>query len=73
MSARDALQSDVILKIRPPTVDTEVPMIKEGALLMAYINPASNEELIKAMQVGDVLAKEIKPKRRVCVGGSLVP
>lgn len=41
-----ALGSDIVLKVRPPSVDTEVPLLKPGGNLISYIQPAVNTDLV---------------------------
>lgn len=41
-----ALGSDIVLKVRPPSVDAEVPLLKSGGHLISYIQPAVNKDLV---------------------------
>lgn len=41
-----ALGSDIVLKVRPPSIDAEVPMLKPGGNLISYIQPAVNKDLV---------------------------
>jgi NAD(P) transhydrogenase subunit alpha len=42
-------QSDIVFKVRPPTLD-EAAMLREGAALIGFVWPAQNPELMKALQ-----------------------
>jgi NAD(P) transhydrogenase len=44
-----ALSADVVLKVRPPTLD-EAGMLKEGAALVSHIQPARNQELLETLK-----------------------
>jgi H+-translocating NAD(P) transhydrogenase len=48
-SADLALAADVVLKVRPPSLQ-EASMLKEGAALVSHIQPARNAELLEALQ-----------------------
>ncbi|MCX7696562.1 MAG: Re/Si-specific NAD(P)(+) transhydrogenase subunit alpha [Bacteroidales bacterium] len=41
-------EADLILKVLPPTIE-EVAMMKEGTLLMSYLYPAMNQDLLKKL------------------------
>jgi NAD(P) transhydrogenase subunit alpha len=41
----EAWSADIVLKLRPPTLD-EVGQLREGGTLISYIYPAENEELV---------------------------
>ncbi|MBA2541539.1 MAG: Re/Si-specific NAD(P)(+) transhydrogenase subunit alpha, partial [Deltaproteobacteria bacterium] len=45
--------SDIVVKLRPPTVD-EAEKIREGATLISYIFPAENPELISTLEARKV-------------------
>ena len=45
-----AFQSDIVLKVRPPSIADEVPLLREGGHLVSYIQPALNKELVDALQ-----------------------
>jgi H+-translocating NAD(P) transhydrogenase subunit alpha len=45
-----AFQSDIVLKVRPPDVSSEVGMFKEGGTLVSWIQPAINEDLVTKLQ-----------------------
>lgn len=59
-----AFASDVVLKIRPPSVEEEVPLLKAGGILMSYIYPARNEALVKALAAKkmDVVGMDCIPR-----------
>jgi H+-translocating NAD(P) transhydrogenase len=45
-------QSDIILKVRPPSIaddNNEVSMMKEGAALISFLQPAQNKSLVDAL------------------------
>ena len=44
----DVWASDLVIKIRPPTLD-EVALLAEGGRLMSFIWPAQNDDLIAAL------------------------
>src|SRR3954470_19225809 len=47
-----AWQADIVLKLRPPTVENgacEADQMREGATLISYIQPAENPELIERL------------------------
>lgn len=46
--AANVWQSDIILKVNPPQ-ESEVALMKEGATLISFIQPAQNEALIKLL------------------------
>ncbi|HEY4175356.1 MAG TPA: Re/Si-specific NAD(P)(+) transhydrogenase subunit alpha [Kofleriaceae bacterium] len=58
-----AWTSDIVLKLRPPTID-EVAQLKEGGTLISYIQPAENAELVKALadKKATVLAMDQVPR-----------
>ena len=41
-------KADLVMKIRPPS-EEEVSLLKEGATLISFIQPAQNEELVKSL------------------------
>lgn len=45
-----AFQSDIVLKVRPPSIAEEVPQFKPGGHLVSYIQPALNKELVEELQ-----------------------
>jgi NAD(P) transhydrogenase subunit alpha len=47
-----AWQADIVLKLRPPTVENgacEADQMREGATLISYIQPAENPELVERL------------------------
>lgn len=56
-------KSDLVLKIRPPSLD-EVSLLKEGATLISFIQPAQNEELVKSLaeRKVNVIAMDCVPR-----------
>src|SRR5207253_5964374 len=52
----DSLEdSDVILKVQPPTAD-EIARIKEGAVLIGLLNPYANSDGIRALAARNITA-----------------
>lgn len=43
------LGADVVLKVRPPTLTSEVGLLKPGARLISYVQPAQNAALLDAL------------------------
>jgi NAD(P) transhydrogenase subunit alpha len=58
-----AWQSDIVLKLRPPTT-VEVAQLREAATLISYIQPAQNAELVDALAARkvNVLAMDQVPR-----------
>ncbi|MBI1795887.1 MAG: Re/Si-specific NAD(P)(+) transhydrogenase subunit alpha [Candidatus Eisenbacteria bacterium] len=56
-------KADVVLKVRPPTVD-EIALMREGATLVAFIWPAQNPDLMQrlAAKRATVLAMDSVPR-----------
>ena len=55
MSAKEALTSDVVLKVRPPQFneklnDEEHNIIKPGATLISFLYPAQNKALVDSIK-----------------------
>ena len=48
-------ESDIVLKLRPPTVE-EVAQLREGCVLISYIQPAQNAELVAALAARKITA-----------------
>lgn len=44
----ETFQADIVLKVRPP-LETEVPLFKEHGVLISFLYPQQNEELIKKL------------------------
>lgn len=45
-----AFESDIVLKVRPPSIADEVPLFRTGGHLVSYIQPAMNQELVESLQ-----------------------
>ncbi|KAF3221917.1 hypothetical protein TWF191_006965 [Orbilia oligospora] len=41
--------SDILLKVRAPNLDTEVPNLRRGSTLISFISPAVNKPLVEAL------------------------
>ncbi|ESK94539.1 nad transhydrogenase [Moniliophthora roreri MCA 2997] len=56
--------SDVLLKVRPPSVGGEVDSIKEGSTLISFLYPAQNKDLVEylASRKVDALAMDMIPR-----------
>ena len=56
-------QSDIILKVNPPTLE-EVASMKDGATLISFISPAQSPELLEALKDKSIttLAMEMVPR-----------
>lgn len=56
-------QSDVVIKVRPPTL-TEADALREGATLISFIWKVANPELVERLvaRKGNVLAMEMIPR-----------
>src|SRR5699024_7789224 len=48
-SAQDAWGCDIVVKIRAPSME-EIPLMKEGAVLISLIQPAQNKPLLDRLQ-----------------------
>lgn len=57
-----AFQSDIVLKVRPPSITEEVPLFKPGGHLVSYIQPALNPDLVE----------ELKKKQMTAIGVDFV-
>jgi NAD(P) transhydrogenase subunit alpha len=57
-------RSDIVFKVRPPTLD-EVAMLREGGTLIGFVWPAQNPELMQALQArkATVLAIDCLPRQ----------
>ncbi|KAI1630219.1 NAD(P) transhydrogenase beta subunit-domain-containing protein [Exophiala viscosa] len=42
-------ESNILLKVRSPNLEFEVPAIREGAALISFIQPAQNKKLVDAL------------------------
>ena len=56
--------ADVVVKVRPPDPGAEVPLLREGATLVSYVQPASNAALLDALAArrATVLALDCIPR-----------
>ena len=57
-------QAEIVLKVQPPTLD-EVPLLREGALVISFLQPAQNGELIKALAARRVTAFSLELLPRI--------
>eukprot|EP00798_Chlamydomonas_sp_ICE-L_P011250 gene11250-18875_t len=63
VASNEALGSDIILKVRPPSMD-EVAAMKEGVILISHIKPAQNK---------DTIVKALQDKKANVVGMDTIP
>ncbi|KIX03107.1 NAD(P)(+) transhydrogenase (AB-specific), alpha subunit [Rhinocladiella mackenziei CBS 650.93] len=49
-------QSNILLKVRPPNLETEIPSIREGAAMISFLQPAQNKNLVEALALRRVTA-----------------
>jgi NAD(P) transhydrogenase len=49
-------ESNILLKVRPPDLESEVPAIREGAAMISFIQPAQNRALVEALAARRVTA-----------------
>jgi NAD(P) transhydrogenase len=63
-AAPQALGCDVVLKVRPPTLD-EARLLKEGAALVSHIQPARNADLLETLKQKEatVVAMDCIPRQ----------
>lgn len=47
-SKEDTFHSDIILKVRPP-IETEIPLFKENGILISFLYPQQNLELVRKL------------------------
>ena len=40
---------DIVLKVRPPSLDQETGLFREGSRLISFLYPAQNKELVEAL------------------------
>ncbi|CAD7700091.1 unnamed protein product [Ostreobium quekettii] len=50
VGTKEAFSGDIVLKLRPPHLKDEVPLLPNGAKLISYIQPGINTELVKELQ-----------------------
>lgn len=48
-------ESDVLVKVQPPTLD-EAARIKEGAILVSFLQPARNRDIVEALNARKITA-----------------
>ena len=62
-SASAAFGSDIVLKVRPPSME-EVPLVKDGGHLISFVYPAQNKDLLDALaeKKATVLGMECVPR-----------
>ena len=55
--------TDIIAKVRPPSID-EVQALRKGQLLISFIYPAQNDELLEAAQsnAANIIAMDMVPR-----------
>jgi len=63
-STSDAYKQDIILKVRPPNLDNEIQLFKQGSNLISFIHPAQNEALVAALKAKNmtVIAMDCIPR-----------
>ncbi|KAK1228393.1 hypothetical protein PQX77_000758 [Marasmius sp. AFHP31] len=56
--------SDIVLKVRPPSLPQEVDALKEGSSLISFLYPAQNKELVERLAARnvDALAMDMIPR-----------
>ncbi|OAG45626.1 NAD(P)(+) transhydrogenase (AB-specific), alpha subunit [Fonsecaea monophora] len=42
-------ESNIVLKVRPPNLESEVPKIREGTALISFLQPMQNRPLVEAL------------------------
>ena len=42
-------ESNILLKVRPPNIESEVPNIREGSAMISFIQPMQNRPLVEAL------------------------
>lgn len=42
-------ESNILLKVRAPNLESEVPIIREGSALISFMQPAQNKNLVEAL------------------------
>ncbi len=50
VTAKEAFAQDVVLKVRPPDISSEVQLFKDGSRLVSFIYPAQNKDLVAKLQ-----------------------
>ena len=49
-STKEAFNQDIVLKVRPPDLQTEAALFKDGGHLISFLYPAQNKELVEKLQ-----------------------
>lgn len=49
-------KTDILLKVRPPSQDEEVPALKEGSTVVSFLYPAQNKSLVEKLASRNVNA-----------------
>ena len=57
-------ESDAVLKVQPPTLD-EVSSLKDGAILIGFLQPSANAEVVKALARQKVTAFSLELVPRI--------
>lgn len=63
-SRADALGSETVIKVRPPSKD-EIAALKEGALLISLVQPAANPGIVEALTARKVTSLALEKVPRV--------
>lgn len=50
MGTSEAFRADIVLKVRAPDAQSEVPQLKTGGYLLSWIQPDTNEDLLTTLQ-----------------------
>ena len=45
-----AFGADIVLKVRAPNLEQEVPLFKRHSAIVSYIHPSQNNELVEALR-----------------------
>ncbi|KAK7054783.1 hypothetical protein VNI00_003246 [Paramarasmius palmivorus] len=71
--AREQLysSSDVVLKVRPPALGSEVESLKEGSTLISFLYPAQNKQLVEHLASRKVDALAIPPGKVLVIGAGV--
>ncbi len=57
-------KANIILKVAPPSVD-EIALMQEGTILISYLNPYDNDEVIKALRDRKITALSMEMVPRI--------
>ena len=47
-------ESNVILKVRPPRIDDEISLLREGSTVVSFVQAAQNKDIVEAMRAKNV-------------------